>query len=214
MQRAPAKPFDAAIFLISMRSQKKAVSFLRRQIIFSEGERSDSIFYIERGAVKLTVTSRRGKEAIIGVFSRGDLFGEGCIASDEPVRFHNAVALTEVHVVKIDRSAVISALLAGGGSCYNFVTYLLGRNRRIQADLVNNLMDSSEERLARVLFSLAQPGNFDSPAKVSQQTLAEMIGTTRQRVNVLMKRFRNLGLIEYTRGLKVHDSLRSIFGND
>jgi CRP/FNR family transcriptional regulator, cyclic AMP receptor protein len=215
MQRAPARTFDAAIFLNSMRSQKKAVSFSTRQIIFSEGERSDSIFYIESGTVKLTVTSRHGKEAIIGVFSRGDLFGEGCIASDQPVRFHNAVALTEVHVVKIDRSAVISALLAGGGgACYNLVTYILGRNRRIQADLVNNLMDSSEERLARVLFSLAQPGNFDSPAKVSQQTLAEMIGTTRQRVNVLMKRFKNLGLIEYTRGLKVHDSLRSIFGND
>jgi CRP/FNR family cyclic AMP-dependent transcriptional regulator len=214
MQCAPAKTFDAATFLISINSQKKPVSFPGRQIIFSEGERSDSIFYIERGTVKLTVTSRQGKEAIIGVFSRGDLFGESCIASDQPVRFHNAVALTEVHMVKIDRTAVVSALLAGGGTCYNFITYLLGRNTRIQADLVNNLMDSSEERLARVLFSLAQPGSFDSPAKVSQQTLAEMIGTTRQRVNVLMKRFRNSGLIEYTPGLKVHDSLRSIFGND
>jgi CRP-like cAMP-binding protein len=214
MQRAPANTFDAATFLVSINSQKQTVSFPGRQIIFSVGERGESIFYIERGIVKLTVTSRRGKEAIIGVFSRGDLFGEGCIASDQPVRFHNAVALTEVHVVKIHRTAVISALLAGGGACYNFVTYLLGRNTRIQADLVNNLMDSSEERLARVLFSLTQPGNCDSPAKVSQQTLAEMIGTTRQRVNVLLKRFRNLGLIEYTPGLKVHTSLRSIFGNE
>lgn len=181
---------------------------------FSEGERSDSLFYIEKGTVKLPVTSRQGKEAILGVFSRGDFFGESCIASDQPVRLHTAVALTEVWVVKIGREAIIRVLVRGGDACYSFVTYLLGRNTRMATELVNNLMDSSEERLARVLFFLAQPGKIDSAAKVSQQTLAEMIGTTRQRVNVLMKRFQKLGLIEYGHGLRVNNSLRSVFKND
>ncbi|MCU1304593.1 MAG: transcriptional regulator, Crp/Fnr family [Candidatus Sulfotelmatobacter sp.] len=214
MQQNLAKLFDTAAFLALISPQKKAVCFTEKQIIFSEGGPSDSIFYIQKGLVKLTVTSREGKEAIIGIFCPGDFFGESCIASDQPLRFHSAVALTEVRVMRIDRSAIIRILLEGGDACYGFVTYLLGRNKRISSALVNNLMDSSEERLARALFFLAQPGRFDSAAKVSQQTLAEMIGTTRQRVNVLIKRFKNSGLIEYAPGLKVNDSLRSIFRND
>ena len=214
MPLPPAKSFDTAAFLTFINREKKAVYFPEKQIIFSEGERGDSVFYIERGTVKLTVTSKQGKEAIIGVFSRGDFFGESCIASNQPVRLHNAVTLTEVRVVKIGRSAIIRVLVGGGDACYGFVTYLLGRNTQMSTDLVNNLMDSSEERLARALFFLAQPGRIDSEAKVSQQTLAEMIGTTRQRVNVLMKRFKKLGLIEYGHGLKVHTSLRSIFRNE
>jgi CRP-like cAMP-binding protein len=211
MKPAPAKCFDAATFLTSLGTENKSVDFQMKQIIFSEGEPSDSIFYIEKGAVKLTVTSRKGKEAIIGVFSRGDLFGESCIASDQPVRFHNAIAVTKTRAIKIDRSIIVRALLGGGHVCFAFVTYLLGRNTRIQQELVNNLMDSSEERLARVLVSLAQPGKFDVPAKVTQQTLAEMIGATRQRVNVLMKRFRTLGMVDYDEGLKVNNSLRNLF---
>jgi len=214
MQQSLATLFDNAAFLALISPQKKAVCFPEKQIIFSEGESSDSIFYIQKGNVKLTVTSKQGKEAIIGVFCPGDFFGENCIAPDQPLRFHNAVAFTEVRALKIDRSAIIRVLLGGGDACYGFVTYLLGRNKRMSSDLVNNLMDSSEERLARALYFLAQPGRFDCAAKVSQQTLAEMIGTTRQRVNVLMKRFKNSGLIEYAPGLKVHDSLRSIFRND
>ncbi len=214
MHQFSAKGFDPATFLGFIGPEKKRVWLPEKQIIFSEGERSDSLFYIEKGTVKLTVTSRQGKEAIIGVFSRGDFLGESCIASDQPVRLHNAVALTEVCVVKIGREAVIRVLVEGGNACYSFVTYLLGRNARMSTELVNNLMDSSEERLARVLFFLAQPGTIDSAAKVSQQTLAEMIGTTRQRVNVLMKRFKKLGLIEYGHGLRVHNSLRGVFKND
>ena len=187
------------------------MSFPEKQIIFSEGQRSDSIFYIEKGAVKLTVTSRRGKEAIVSVFSRGDFFGESCVAPDQPVRSNNAVALTDTQALKIDRSVIIRTLIRDGRVCYGFVTYLLGRNQRIQQHLVNNLLESSEERLARVLFFLAQPGKVDSSARVSQQTLAEMIGTTRQRVNVLMKRFKKLGLIEYSNGLKVRNSLQNVF---
>lgn len=214
MQQVSAIRFDSATFLGFIRPEKKAICFPEKQIIFSEGERSNSVFYIEKGTVKLTVTSRQGKEAIIGVFSRGDLFGESCIASDQPVRLHNAVALTEVCLVKIGRAAIIRVLLERGDACYSFITYLLGRNTRMSTELVNNLMDSSEERLARVLFFLAQPGSIDSATKFSQQTLAEMIGTTRQRVNVLMKRFEKLGLIEYGHGLRVHNSLRSVFKND
>ncbi|HXO32898.1 MAG TPA: Crp/Fnr family transcriptional regulator [Candidatus Acidoferrales bacterium] len=214
MQQPPAKTFDAATFLVSIGPKKRDMWFPARKLIFSEGEPSGSIFYIEKGAVKLTVTSRQGKEAIIGVLSRGDFFGENCIAPDQPVRFHSAVALTDLRAVKIDRTIIIRALLGGGDACYGFVTYLLGRNTRISADLVNNLMDSSEERLARALFFLAQPDRLDSTDKVSQQTLAEMIGTTRQRVNVLMKSFKSSGLIDCSHGLKVNDSLRSVFGND
>jgi CRP/FNR family transcriptional regulator, cyclic AMP receptor protein len=214
MQQIPVKRFDTATFLAFIRPEKKVMCFSEKQIIFSEGERSDSLFYIEKGTVKLTVTSRHGKEAIIGVFYRGDFFGESCIASDQPVRLHNAVALSEVRALKIARSTIIPVLLRGGDACYGFVTYLLGRNTRMSVDLVNNLMDSSEERLARALFLLARSGKADFAARISQQTLAEMIGTTRQRVNVLMKRFKKLGLIEYGHGLKVHEALRSIFKND
>ncbi len=211
MQRATARVFDAASFLASINPEKKSAWFPGKHIIFAEGERNDSLFYIEKGMVKLTATSRQGKDAIIGIFSRGDFFGESCIAADQPFRFHNAVALTDMRVLKIDRTAMIRALLGGGHACYDFVIYLLGRHTRIERDLVNNLMDSSEERLARVLFFLAQPGKFDPPPKISQQTLAEMIGATRQRVNVLMKRFKSSGLIEYGNGLKVNDSLRRVF---
>jgi CRP/FNR family transcriptional regulator, cyclic AMP receptor protein len=214
MQRAPAKAFDAASFLLSISREKKTVWFAGKEIIFSKGERSDSIFYVEKGMVKLTVTSRQGKEAIIGVFSRGDFFGESCIAPDQPARFHNAVALTNLRAVKIDRNAIMAALRAESDACYGFLAYLLRLNARIQDELVNNLLHSSEERLARTLIFLAQPGRLDFPAKVSQQTLAEMIGTTRQRVNVLMQRFKKLGLIEYGHGLEVRNSLRSVLRND
>jgi len=214
MQQVPAKTFDAATFLLSIGPNKRDMWFPATKLIFSEGETSASIFYIKEGAVKLTVTSRRGKEAIMGVLSHGDFFGESCIAADQPVRFHSAVALTDLRAVKIDRATIIRALRGGGEACYGFVTYLLGRNTRISGDLVNNLVDSSEERLARALFFLAQPGRLDSAGKVSQQTLAEMIGTTRQRVNVLMKGFKNSGLIDCSHGLKINDSLRSVFEND
>jgi CRP-like cAMP-binding protein len=207
----PARIFDAATFLAFISPEKKALYFPENKIIFSEGERSDSIFYIEKGAVKLTATSRKGKEAIIGVFSEGDFFGESCLASDQPLRFHTAVALTDIHALKIDRAVIIRALIAEGHICYGFVTYLLRRNTGLQKDLVSNLVDSSEERLARALFRLSKPVSLDLPAKVSQQTLAEMIGTTRQRVNLLMKHFKHSGLIEYANGLKIRNSLRSVF---
>jgi CRP/FNR family cyclic AMP-dependent transcriptional regulator len=214
MQRAPGKTFDAASFLISICPEKRAVRFAEKEIIFSKGERSDSIFYIEKGMVKLTVTSRQGKEAIIGVFSRGDFFGESCIADDQPTRFHNAVALTDLRALKIDRSSIMRTLLERSDACYGFLTHILRCNARIQDDLVNNLLDSSEERLARALVLLARSGKVEPSARISQQTLAEMIGTTRQRVNVLMQRFRRSGLIEYGRGLEVRESLRTILRND
>jgi CRP/FNR family cyclic AMP-dependent transcriptional regulator len=214
MHRAPGKTFHAASFLISICPEKRAVRFAEKEIIFSKGERSDSIFYIEKGMVKLTVTSRQGKEAIIGVFSRGDFFGESCIADDQPPRFHNAVALTDLRALKVDRDSIMRTLLEQSDACYGFLTHILRCNARIQDDLVNNLLDSSEERLARALVLLARSSKVEPSARISQQTLAEMIGTTRQRVNVLMQRFRKSGLIEYGRGLEVRESLRTIFRND
>jgi CRP-like cAMP-binding protein len=214
MQSTPAKVFDAIAFLASLSPEKKIVSFFEKQVIFSQGEQSNAIFYIEKGAVKLTVTSRRGKEAILAVLSREEFFGESCIASHRPVRFHNAVALTEMRAVKIERSLIVRALVADGPAGYGLLTCLLERNARLQDNLINSLMSSSEERLARILVLLSQPRKFDLPSKLTQQTLAEMIGTTRQRVNVLMNRFKNSGLIEYANGLKVHNSLRRVFRND
>jgi CRP-like cAMP-binding protein len=186
--------FDLDAFFAGSTADRKLVFFRRKQIIFSEGDRSDAIFFIEHGIVKLTVTSDQGKEAVIGIFDGGHLFGESCLSSDQPVRFHNAIALTDMRVAKIDRQVMVRSLRAGGESCHRLVTYLLRRNMQIQEDLVNNLLYPSEVRLTRVLLSLTKSLERDKTEhflKLSQQTLAEMIGTTRQRVNVLMKQFKS-----------------------
>jgi CRP/FNR family transcriptional regulator, cyclic AMP receptor protein len=190
--------FDLDAFLAAGTADRKLVLFRKKQIIFSEGDRSDAIFFIEHGIVKLTVTSDQGKEAVIGVFDGGHLFGESCLAPDQPVRFHNAIALTDMRVAKIDRQVIIRSLRGGGERCYRLVTYLLRRNVKIQEDLVNNLLYPSEVRLLRVLLSLTNSLECDKTEyfpKLSQQTLAEMIGITRQRVNVLMKNLKSSGLI-------------------
>jgi CRP/FNR family transcriptional regulator, cyclic AMP receptor protein len=189
--------FDLGAFLATGTANRKLVIFRKKQIIFSEGDHSDAIFFIEHGIVKLTVTSDQGKEAVIGVFDGGHLFGEGCLAPDQPVRFHNAIALTDMRVTKIDRQVIIRSLRGDGERCYRLVTYLLHRNVQVQEDLVTNLLYPSEVRLSRVLLSLTNSLERDKTEhfpKLSQQTLAEMIGTTRQRVNVLLKQFKSSGL--------------------
>ena len=188
--------FDLDAFLASSSADRKQISFRKKQIIFSQGDRSDAIFFIKHGIVKLTATSDQGKEAVIGIFDGGHLFGESCLAPDRPVRFHNAIALTDMRVAKINRQEIIRRLRSDGESCYRVVTYLLRRNAQIQQDLVNNLLYASEGRLIRVLLSVTkwQEGNkTEHFPKLSQQTLAEMIGTTRQRVNVLMKQLKARG---------------------
>jgi CRP-like cAMP-binding protein len=192
-------PFDLDSLLPPGSADRKIARFTRNQIIFSQGDRSEALFYIEKGCVKLTVTSQQGKEAIIGIFNRGDLIGESCLGRGQPVRFGNAVAVTDTRAVKIDRKALIPILRTRAQASYVFITYLLARNTRTREDLVHNLLNSGERRLARVLSVLAQSeakGTCHSSPKVSQQTLGEMIGATRQQVNVLMQRYRKSGFVE------------------
>jgi len=209
-------PFDLDSFLPPGTAARKIARFRKKQVIFSQGDSSGSLFYVETGCVKLSVTCRQGKEAIIGIFGRGDLFGESCLGGAQSVRFGNAISLTDVRAVKIDRAVAVHILRTQPEASFSLVTYLLTRNFRIREDLVNNLLNSSERRLARVLCMLAQSdangtnGTNESSANVSQQTLAEMIGTTRQRVNFLMQRFRKLGFIEDAHGLKIGDSLQNL----
>jgi len=179
---SPIKPFNIDSFLAAVHVRRKIIHFRRNQTIFSQGEGSDAIFYIEKGSVKLTITSEEGREAIVGVFGGGDFFGESCIASDRPVRFHTAIAITDTRVVKIRRDAIINALRASSDALYAFVSSLLRRDARIQQDLAIYISETGKKRLARALLTRAR---F---AKFSQQDWADMIGLTRQRVNVLLQR--------------------------
>lgn len=173
--------------------EKKITQFRRKQNIFSQGDRSDALFYIEKGTVKLTVVSKQGKEAIISVLSGGSFFGESCILSGDVVRFQSAIALTNVQLVKINASLVKQMIAGGGNVALSFVVYLVSQHVMIQSDLANRLVDSSEESLARVISSLVQFTDKQErtpPLRISQQTLAEMVGISRQHVNALIKRLK------------------------
>jgi CRP/FNR family transcriptional regulator, cyclic AMP receptor protein len=185
--------FDIKNILSAVKFDKKITQFRRKQNIFSQGDRSEALFYIEKGTVKLTVLSKEGKEAIISVLGGGSFFGESCILSGDAVRFQSAVALTNVQLVKIDAPLVRQLIEAGGNVALSFVVYLLSQNVRVQSDLANRLVDSSEESLARVISSLVQftdKQGRTTPLKISQQTLAEMVGISRQHVNALLKRLK------------------------
>jgi CRP-like cAMP-binding protein len=217
MSSSNLKSFDIDVLPITRGTGKRIIFFRKKQIIFSQGQRSDAIFYIEKGSVKLTVTSKHGKEAVVGIFHAGHIFGESCLVAEPPVHFHNAIALSDMRAMKIDGDAFKRTLLASGTVSYVFITYLLGRYAQIQEDLVNNLLSSSEERLARALVYLAQSGKEmkgESAPRLSQQTLADMIGTTRQHVNHLMVRFRKLGLVEGTSGSESHRPVRDRAANE
>ena len=177
--------------LLSTLGKNKQVYFHKKQIVFSVGDRSDSIFYVEKGTVKLTTASAKGKEAFIGLLDGGSFFGESCLASGSPVRFHTATAVTDLRVLNIGRLAMINILRTDAEFAYGFIVHLLKRNAQIQEDLVNNLLNTSEERLAQVLSSLhrlSQTGERRFVPRLSQQDLANMVGITRQRANVLIKR--------------------------
>ena len=183
--------FDIKDFCAAAKCDGRITQYRKNQVIFSQGDRSEVLFYIENGTVKLTVVSKEGKEAIVSVASSGSFFGESCISLDHPVRSQSAIALTNVQLVKIDASLVKQMLVAGGSATLNFVALLVRRNVRIQTDLANRLVDPSEESLARVISSLVQFRDRQGrtpPPKISQQALAEMIGISRQHVNALMKR--------------------------
>ena len=189
----------------------------KKQILFSQGDVADSVFYIQAGRVKLSVVSQRGKEAVIALMDAGSFFGEGCLAG-KLVRLTSATVVDESTIVRIDKQVMIHVLEHEPTFSSMFLEYILARNLRIQEDLVDQLFNSSEKRLARILLLLAHFGKEGKPepviAKVSQEMLAEMIGTTRSRVNFFMNKFRKLGFLKYNGGLHVHSSLLNVVLHD
>lgn len=210
--------FEPEVFLARNGLGRKIVDLEKHQTLFSQGDAANAIFYIQKGKVKLTVNSKRGKEATIALLGAGDFVGEECIAAIQPLRMATATAFTPSTVLRIDRKEMVRVLHDEKQFSEVFVSYLLTRNIRFQEDLIDQLFNSSEKRLARALLLLAQFGKDGAPEtvipKVSQETLAEMIGTTRSRVSFFMNRFRKLGFIEYNGTLRVHSSLLNIVLHD
>ena len=209
----PTKTFDPRAFLTNAGIGRTIRHFSAKQIIFSQGEPAHAVFYIQDGTARLSVVSKQGKEATIALLGPGDFLGEGCIASDQPVHMTTAIATTRCSVLEIEKREMLRTLHEEHRFSDMFVAYVVGRHNRTQSDLVDQLFNSTERRLARTLLILARFGKQGRSEAlipgISQQTLAEMIGTTRSRVNVFLNRFRKLGFIEYNGGLKVHSSLLS-----
>jgi CRP/FNR family transcriptional regulator, cyclic AMP receptor protein len=211
--------FDTKTFLSTINGGRKIVAFAKKQTIFAQGDPSDTVFYIQKGKVKLTVVSKIGKEATIGILNEGDFFGEGCLTG-QPLRLCSATAMTDCTVMRIDKKSMVEVLHREPAFSDTFVAYLLTRNIRYEEDLVDQLFNSSEKRLARILLLLAHFGKDGKPEivipKMSQESLAEMVGTTRSRVSFFMNRFRKLGFIDYHAGdeLQVHSSLLHIVLHD
>ena len=205
--------FNPKTFLSTMDGGRKIAAFAKKQTIFVQGDSSDAVFYIQTGKVRLTVVSQTGQEATIGILSEGDFFGEGCLRG-QPLRMCSATAMTDCSVMRIDKESMMEVLHREHAFSDMFVAYLLTRNIRYEEDLVDQLFNSSEKRLARILLLLADVGNEAKPKvaipKISQETLAEMVGTTRSRVNFFMNKFRRLGFIHYNGGLEVHSSLLNV----
>jgi len=210
--------FDPEVFLEEAGLGRTMVDLKKNQVLFSQGDPADAVFYIKKGTVKLTVVSQRGKEAAIALLDAGNFVGESCISASERVRLVTATALTRSTLMRIDLKEMVNVLRREHAFADVFVSFLLERNARIQADLVDQLFNSSEKRLARILLLLAHFGKERKPEtvipKISQEVLAEMIGTTRSRVNFFMNRFRKLGFIDYNGGLEVHSSLLNVILHD
>ncbi len=205
--------FDAQAFLDSAGVARKVVEYRRSQKIYSQGDPAANVTYIQKGGVKLSVVNEVGKEAVVAILGPGDFFGEGCLAG-QAVCMGTATAITPTTALSIGKSEMVRVLHEEHEFSDRFISYMLGRNIRIEEDLVDQLFNSSEKRLARTLLLLARYGKQDQPQKmipkVSQEMLAEMIGTTRSRVNFFMNKFRKLGFIHYNGGLQVHNSLLSV----
>ena len=212
------REFDPVQFLATIAKGRTIVSFLRKQVVFAQGAPCDAAFYVQEGKVKLTVVSKNGKEATIGIMNSGDFFGEGCLAG-QPVRIMSAAAMEDCSLMRIENNALKEVLHQERAFSDMFMAYLLARNIRYEEDLVDQLFNSSEKRLARILLLLTHYGKEGIAEttvvpKVTQETLAEMVGTTRSRVNVFMNKFRRLGFVEYDHELKVHSSLLSVVLHD
>ena len=215
--RKATRTFDAETFLTKVGSGRTLVSYKRNQKVFAQGDPADSIFFILKGKIKLTVISKAGKEAVVSILGVGDFFGEGSLAG-QPLRMATAAAMLESSIMRLERLSVIRALRREPAFSELFLRYLLSRNIRIEEDLVDHLFNSSEKRLARVLLLLANFGKKGAPEpvipKISQETLAEIVGTTRSRVSFFMNRFRKMGFIKYNGGLEVHSSLLNVVLHD
>ena len=211
------REFDPNTFLAMIGDARKILAVPKKQTIFTQGDEADAVFYVQKGKVKLTVVSKTGKEATIGILSEGNFFGEGSLAG-QALRMGSAAAMTDCQLLRIEKKAMMAALHREHAFSDMFVAYLLARNIRYEEDLVDQLFNSSEKRLARVLLMLAHFGKEGVPETVvpgiSQETLAEMVGTTRSRVSFFMNRFRKLGFIHYNGGLQVHSSLLNIVLHD
>ena len=211
------RPFD---FLTEVGEGMAIADYRKNQKVFSQGDPADAIFYIQNGKVKLTVISQQGKEAVVGILGTGDFFGEGCLAG-QPLRMATVTAMSECAIVRLKKQSTIRVLHEEPAFAERFLTYVLSRNMRLEEDLADQLFNSSEKRLARALLLLANFGKEGKPEqvipKISQETLAEMIGTTRARISFFMNKFRKLGLIDYNgglQGLQVHSSLVNIILHD
>src|SRR4029078_8192359 len=206
-------PFDPKVFLATVNGGRSISKYRMNQKVFSQGTPADAGFYIQKGKVKVTVLSEQGKEAVVAVLGPDEFCGEGCLTG-QPVRLATATAMTECEIMRLEKATIISVLHGEPTFSEMFVSHLLARTIRVEADLVDQLFNSSEKRLARALLRLANFGKEGEPepilAKISQETLAEMIGTTRSRVSAFMNKFRELGLIDYYRRIEGHRSLLNV----
>ena len=211
------KQFDAKVFLTEANGGRTIGQYRKNQIVFAQGDPADSIFYVQTGKVKITVVSEQGKEAVVAILGTDDFCGEGCLVG-QPRRLATATAMTESSIMRLAKVAVTDVIHKEAAFSEMFISHLLSRTARIESDLVDQLFNSSEKRLARILLLMAnfgKEGRTDSViAKISQEVLAEMIGTTRARVSHFMNKFRKLGLIDYNGEIHVHSSLLNMLLHD
>jgi CRP-like cAMP-binding protein len=213
----PRAQFNPKSFLAEVGTGRQIAKYRKSEIVFSQGDPADAVFYIQAGKVRVTVVSEQGKEAVVATLGTSDFFGEGCLAG-QTQRIATVAALADSAIMRLDKAAVVRVIHEEPAFSEMFIAYLLGRTIRVEADLVDQLFNSSEKRLARLLLLLANFGKEGRPepmiAKISQETLAEMIGTTRSRVSFFMNKFRKLGFIEYNGGIEVHSSLLNVVLHD
>jgi CRP/FNR family cyclic AMP-dependent transcriptional regulator len=217
MESTQNGPFNAQAFLDSAGIDRKIVEYRRSEVIFTQGDPCEHVLYIQTGGVKLSVLSKAGRQAVVAMLGPGEFFGEGCLAG-QPVRMGSATATTASTILLVDQDQMVRLLHEQHALSDRFIAHMLARNIRVEQDLVDQLFNSSEKRLARTLLLLARYGMHDNPVRavppISQETLAEMVGTTRSRVIFFMNKFQRLGFIDYTDGLKVNNSLLTVVLHD
>jgi CRP-like cAMP-binding protein len=217
MKSKSLRPFNAQGFLDSAGVSKEIVQYPRGEVIFTQGDPCEHVLYIQKGTVKLSVLSKAGREAVVAMLSAGEFFGEGCLAG-QPFRMGTASATSDSSILRVDKDEMVALLHKQHAMSDRFIAHMLARNIRIEEDLVDQLFNSSEKRLARTLLLLARYGKHDKPVRavppISQSTLAEMVGTTWSRFIFFIKKFQRLGFIDYTDGLKVNNSLLTVVLHD